>query len=1198
MAAGATALFTYTASAAAVAAGGGVRLIVSPSAGDPGLYVSNSTAPGAAPGPGSNSNLWSSATPGPELITVLASDPSFPAALNFTLAVFGYGAAGGAAAQGTVLAQGAGGTITLLPGYEQAQLVPPHGMALFALPVGTFAPAGANAEFDVVATPLSGDVDAYVSVSGVAPAAVCAAPAAPPVPGNCSEWTVAPTTYNYSSAAAAVSGVGGFVAVPGAALAPATPLVVGVLGTSPDGYFLAPPSLFTVVAQSASAPLRLNNGVPVAGVVTAGAVRRYNFTFYAAASDVVIAAEFSAGALDLYASATVPAPGPGASTWNTSTTGGFIGRRRVLYIAGAALAAACPAAATAGCTIWLAAVGSANMVPSVQCAFTVSATVSGNPAQPAPLVQGVQVLAEIPPNAAAYYSTQVNVDPSQALYVMATDVSAGGALTLLASLGPNAAPPSAANGWAANYTSTDIGGYSRLMIAPGGYGGYCSACPMFITLRSQAQARSDVGLLFLAGPAFVPLTDGQVTPTIIPANGSALLSFGVSDPLADIVFSFNEIAGPIIAYIGVVSPARPYRVPSIQFHQYAVLPSAGTSSLTIGKGDPAKCVSTDGSQAGVPCTYVIGVYPLDPNAGETLFSVVATADATNGLIQLVDSIQTDGSVAEGQLSYYFVTPGAGVAPIIISAAAYSGAVKVFVTNAYIPGQSASGLLPGPNTGCAAWSSVDRTPVVISSTDACFSPLLGTYTIGVMGAAGVPGYITPFYISAAFNQPYQALKLELGVPVTNVWVPKFTNAYFTFDLPTTDNDLVVSASPLYGSVSTAVSKHGFAAAAAPPSCSSTGGSVAAYCGGYAWLATGTAGASTMRVPAASPCSPATGNGLPPPWANTTAVVGPGGVSRPACQAAWYPGRFWLVIFAWTDAVVTVSVQVRARARAAAAASSRVRQPRARHRPPRAPLPALLDRWQAHAAVRRPAAARADGAGDLVRQPQPADGQLPAQHDGAAQHLLRRKRHVPALPGAGRAQRQRSELAHRAHLPQRPRRQLRPARVGVRALVRADADARPHDVRRRRRLCVAAALRLEHARVPNAGRRAVPVVLRRWRAGLGRLPVLGGHFRRLLAAARRRPLHRRARARDVGRRHDAPNAVARLHKRPELLHAAPRRHWPAGGVRRPPLRVVRQPEYPDFRRLGQYCCLGVHRRCRRLPLHEQLQQQVQPCGPALC
>ena len=257
---------------------------------------------------------------------------------------------------------------------------------------------------------------------------------------------------------------------------------------------------------------------------------------------------------------------------------------------------------------------------------------------------------------------------------------------------------------------------------------------------------------------------------------------------------------------------------------------------------------------------------------------------------------------------------------------------MFVTNAYIPGESAPGLLPGPNTGCAAWSSVDRTPIVISVNDTCFSPLLGTYTIGVMGATNVANYVTNFYISAAFNQPYQALKLELGVPVTNVYVPQYTNAYFTFDLPSTDSDLVVSASPLYGSVSTAVSKHGFAAAAAPPSCSSSGGSVAAYCGGYAWLATGSAGASTMRVPAASPCSPATGNGLPPPWVNTTAVVGAGGVSLPACQVAWRPGRFWLVIFAWTDAVVTVSVQVRARprapTRAAAAASSLLREPLSR------------------------------------------------------------------------------------------------------------------------------------------------------------------------------------------------------------------------------------------------------------------------------
>jgi hypothetical protein len=124
-----------------------------------------------------------------------------------------------------------------------------------------------------------------------------------------------------------------------------------------------------------------------------------------------------------------------------------------------------------------------------------------------------------------------------------------------------------------------------------------------------------------------------------------------------------------------------------------------------------------------------------------------------------------------------------------------------------------------------------------------------------------------------------------------------------------------------------------------------------------LATGTAGASTMRVPAASPCSPATGNGLPPPWANTTAVVGPGGVTRPVCQAAWYPGRFWLVIFAWTDAVVTVSVQVRAvpahgRGCGCEQTFARAAFARAAFARPVSPLssyPPVSDRGQAHAAV---------------------------------------------------------------------------------------------------------------------------------------------------------------------------------------------------------------------------------------------------------
>ena len=320
------AYFSFNLSSVAGALGAAVSFVVTPGAGDPDLYISNSTAlpvvagatwssvraarvacrgrarPAAGAGAGvappslrtharaaaralccrppprppascAPRTPHSQATEGPEFITVLPSDPSYSS--FYTLGVFGYSAL--PESSFTVLAYVAlpNSSVTLLPGLEQAGIVPAHSFAYYSI-----APAPGAGDLAISAAPLSGTVDVYVSVSGGTPTVYCAAPYIG-APGNCTEWDVVPSSYDFSSAVRP-GGVADFVVVPNASIAAGTPVRVGILATSPDGFFLAPPSTYAVVASYASGSTRLLNGLAVAGIVNAAAVRQYNFTFFCA----------------------------------------------------------------------------------------------------------------------------------------------------------------------------------------------------------------------------------------------------------------------------------------------------------------------------------------------------------------------------------------------------------------------------------------------------------------------------------------------------------------------------------------------------------------------------------------------------------------------------------------------------------------------------------------------------------------------------------------------------------------------------------------------------------------------------------------------------------------------------------------------------------------------------------------------------
>jgi hypothetical protein len=59
------------------------------------------------------------------------------------------------------------------------------------------------------------------------------------------------------------------------------------------------------------------------------------------------------------------------------------------------------------------------MAAGVSATYTLTASVLADPAQPLPLANGVQVLAQIAPLASAYYYANVAIDPSQAVPAVA-----------------------------------------------------------------------------------------------------------------------------------------------------------------------------------------------------------------------------------------------------------------------------------------------------------------------------------------------------------------------------------------------------------------------------------------------------------------------------------------------------------------------------------------------------------------------------------------------------------------------------------------------------------------------------------------------------------------------------------------------------------------------------------------------------------
>jgi len=290
-------------------------------------------------------NTWYGVGLGNEFITIPPTDPNYaPAPSTYYISVFGWGANSTFSLTAVELTNPS--AVYLLDGQPQAGLTSAaHTFSYFIFNVTT--DGNAIADLDVFASPLSGDVDLYISnrvtidvrtgnVVPVYPQVNCARPL---VPTGCALWVVDNTTFTWSST---YSGIPDFVTIAKAFLQPGQQLIVGVLASTPDAPGNpAPASSFSVTAVSATNMVDLQDGVAVMGTVAPSAYKYYSFVTTSFGSDVIITGVTLRGAIDVFVSETNTHPARGASTWNTTSNGGGIQRNDVVYIPFSTLSVAC-----------------------------------------------------------------------------------------------------------------------------------------------------------------------------------------------------------------------------------------------------------------------------------------------------------------------------------------------------------------------------------------------------------------------------------------------------------------------------------------------------------------------------------------------------------------------------------------------------------------------------------------------------------------------------------------------------------------------------------------------------------------------------------------------------------------------------------------------------------------------------------------
>jgi hypothetical protein len=215
---------------------------------------------------------------------------------------------------------------------------------------------------------------------------------------------------------------------------------------------------------------------------------------------------------------------------------------------------------------------------------------------------------------------------------------------------------------------------------------------------------------------------------------------------------------------------------------------------------------------------------------------------------------------------------------------YIGRVQLYITNQYIPGSSAAGLLPGPNfAGSCQWVCRNFTVCGAFPGDPCYTPygpngVPVVYTIAVVGSTGLAHVTSEYQITASnVGDPTQ---LVAGAPTTDIVLAPYgtpgSSQTFTFNVgfAAAFNDIMVSASVNHGNVLMLIAPAfptTLAPTPAPPSCT---GNALSSCTGWLWATqtgfgdmvvylNGAGGGGSAYLHDPSPCSPVTPAGTPAP-----------------------------------------------------------------------------------------------------------------------------------------------------------------------------------------------------------------------------------------------------------------------------------------------------------------------------------------------
>lgn len=139
----------------------------------------------------------------------------------------------------------------------------------------------------------------------------------------------------------------------------------------------------------------------------------------------------------------------------------------------------------------------------------------------------------------------------------------------------------------------------------------------------------------------------------------------------------------------------------------------------------------------------------------------------------------------------------------------------------------------------------------------------------------------------------------------------SNVTYVFDVEDPTQDMVITATPAYGSVAIAVRKH-YRSDIDPtdpnanlvlPGCYKACSGCQVQCSGYTWLASSASGAPSIYISAASPCTP------PRPFGVAPIVV------NASCNATtdWTPGRYFATVYGFEQPWNEYSISVNAAGR---------------------------------------------------------------------------------------------------------------------------------------------------------------------------------------------------------------------------------------------------------------------------------------------